>query len=249
MPLLSQAEHGQRVTLASGHTVIVGERDGAFRWVTGTSEGARPVRLAGDTPYDLALDEGDPLRALLDADRVTIRRTLATLDRDQLARVADLGVPLWVKGEASKLLAGHVEAPAPAEEVACPVCTASTAVVVSAKGSTVAMHAGPDGSWCAGSGKPAAKPARPRAKAAQREVVAVPESERVALPPVPAPAPAPVAAPPPPPMAVQAPAEAAAAAPSPAALPCLLLALDGALRAAQAAGVGLSITLTVPSRS
>lgn len=247
MPLLSQAEHGQRVTLTSGHTVIVGEQDGAFRWVTGTGDGARPVRLAGDTPYDLALDEGDPLRALLDGDRVTIRRTLATLDRDQLARVADLGVPMWVKGEASKLLAGHVEAPAPAEEVACPVCTASTAVVTSAKGSTVAMHAGPDGSWCAGSGKPVAKPARPRAKAAQREVVAVPESERVALPP--APVPVPVVEPPPPPVAVQAPAKAAETAPSPAALPCLLLALDGALRAAQAAGVGLSITLTVPPRS
>lgn len=242
MPLLSQAEHGQRVTLTSGHTVIVGEREGAFRWVTGTGKGARPVRLAGDTPYDLSLDEGDPLRALLDADRVTIRRTLATLDRDQLARVADLGVPMWVKGEAAKLLAGHVEAPAPAEDVACPVCTASTAVVLSSKGSTVAMHAGPDGSWCSGSGKPVAKPARPRAKAAQREVT-VPESERVALPP----APAPVVEPPP--AAVQAPAEAAETAPSPAALPCLLLALDGALRAAQAAGVGLSITLTVPPRS
>lgn len=247
MPLLSQAEHGQRVTLASGHTVIVGERDGAFRWVTGTGEGARPVRLASDTPYDLALDEGDPLQALLDADRVTIRRTLATLDRDQLARVAELGVPMWVKGEACKLLAGHVEAPAPAEEVACPACTASTAVVTSAKGSTVAMHAGPDGSWCSGSGKPVAKPARPRAKAVQREVVAVPESERVALPP--APVPAPVVEPSPPPAAVQAPAEAAETAPSPAAMPCLLLALDGALRAAQAAGIGLSITLTVPARS
>lgn len=245
MPLLSQAEHGQRVALASGHTVIVGERDGAFRWVTGTGEGARPVRLAGDTPYDLALDEGDPLRALLDADRVTIRRTLATLDRDQLARVDGLGVPMWVKGEASKLLAGHVEAPAPAEEVACPVCTASTAVVLSAKGSTVAMHAGPDGGWCSGSGKPVAKPARPRAQAAPRKVVTVPASERVAMPP----APAPVVEPSPPPTAVQAPAEAAATAPSSAALPCLLLALDGALRAAQAAGVGLAITLTVPPRS
>lgn len=247
MPLLSQTEHGQRVTLTSGHTVIVGERDGAFRWVTGTGEGARPVRLAGDTPYDLALDEDDPLRALLDADRVTLRRTLATLDRDQLARVADLGVPLWVKGEAAKLLAGHVEAPAPAEEVACPVCTASTAVVTSAKGSTVAMHAGPDGNWCAGSGKPAAGPARPRAKAVQRRIDDVPESERVALPP--APMPAPVAEPSPPPAPIQAPAVAAETAPSPAALPCLLLALDGALRAAQAAGVGLSITLTVPPRS
>lgn len=245
MPLLSQAEHGQRVTLASGHTVIVGERDGAFRWVTGMGEGARPVRLAGDTPYDLALDDGDPLRALLDADRVTIRRTLATLDRDQLARVADLSVPMWVKGEASKLLAGHVEAPAPAEEVACPVCTASTAVVTSVKGSTVAMHAGPDGSWCSGSGKPVAKPVRPRAKTAQREVVAVPESGRVALPP----APAPVVEPSPPPVALRAPAEATETAPRPAALPCLLLALDGALRAAQAAGVGLSITLTVLPRS
>lgn len=247
MPLLSQAEHGQRVTLTSGHTVIVGEQDGAFRWVTGTGDGARPVRLAGDTPYDLALDEGDPLRALLDGDRVTIRRTLATLDRDQLARVADLGVPLWVKGEAAKLLAGHVEAPAPAEEVACPACTASAVVVTSSKGSTVAMHAGPDGSWCAGSGKPVSKPTRPRAKSTPREVVAVPESERVALPP--APVPAPVVEPSPPPAAVQAPAEAAETAPSPAALPCLLLALDGALRAAQAAGVGLSITLTVPPRS
>lgn len=274
MDVLGNAPNGARVRLDSGRVVlVVGEERGM---VLVEGEGGARVALPRSTTCSAVPAEGDPLAALVDADRATIRATLPELRDADLLRYVGGGVPMWVAHEVEAILAARRAGGAPVRPddgetlAVCPVCSGRFPVVPAAKGGRVLQaHQGQAEGWCPGSGKameaepvkpaPARRRAKKPAELPAEEPVAEPAPQEVAEP---AEVPAdPVVLPflrsvERPPAEPAAPAE-----PAPAERPdpfsplganlraTCLAALGAALAAADGAGLGLTITLTLPPRS